>query len=145
MDWFKRYTIPGGYLIILFSIYLGLDLENLSYLCYIKEYSTLIAGLIVISILPIGYILIILTQYLYYLKGNWNIFHIRREVWNETFKDKNHKSELLIESKLQTYFRFLENNDSSNVEKSKWVQEFFSKRVDVNQIFFICAAKRQQL
>ena len=67
MNWFQRYTIPGAYFIIWISI---ICIPNVPH-CHkvLKD----IIPLIIVAVIPLGYILLVLSRLVYYM-GLFNIF-----------------------------------------------------------------------
>ena len=122
MNWFERYGIIGIYYTILSSILLislssiNIPDENIQFIIAIG------AGLS----LPIGYILSILSQNIYYILP-WFQVH------KKTCKEINSPSilkEIHLESKLAIINR-LNCTDSKNLEQYKWLQDYIRKRWDV--------------
>ena len=123
MNWFERYGIIGIYYTTLSSILLislssiKIPIENIQIITAIG------AGLS----LPIGYILSILSQNMYYSLPEW--FQVHKKVCKEMNSTSNLK-EIHLESKLAIKAR-LTLVDDNKLENYKWLQDYIRKRWDV--------------
>ena len=138
MNWFERYSIPGLFFVTLLSILLWILFE------FNFSLSPVIIGVLITISLPVGYIIVILSQVLYYFISPWKI---HKKIWNEYLRDekdeikfgkirkiwnkfREDKSELIAEAEVTLCFRL----DSNKMKNYKWLSEWPPKRMDVMAI-----------
>lgn len=115
MNWFQRYTILGDYFLNLLFFYSILGNSYDSSFSLKRAYFQLTTGLSFLSILPIGYFLVVLSQSIYYIKNRLNIFHLHTDSRNKVY-DSDKLSKLLVESNIIVYSR-IHDTKYSNSEK----------------------------
>lgn len=127
MNWFERYAVVGGYfsLIMLANLYLS-GLVNIP-----QSNCELYTAIFIVSVLPIGYILSVLSQWLYYKGLNGIQVHkkILKDLGANYKKQLNitdNDSESNLELKMTADLRF-----SGDSEKIKYLGEFATKRWDI--------------
>lgn len=130
MNWFQRYGIPGAYfegmaILLLIIYYPSLCNEN-----DLK----LIGGVFTASFLPIGYILTMFSQCMYWLrtllfdKGP----HIRSSNKAQvSLKGATSEIKAAAYSTLNVFVPRLNKYDKDRIERHRFVQEWITKRVDV--------------
>jgi hypothetical protein len=131
MNWFERYGIPGLYFVLLVAV-----------ACYIfgPPYDTVENGMTAFEValaasLPIGYILSVTSQWLYYKVPWWQVHHkawkaAKKEVDKELLEEGE---EWWVEARANILGRWKldEEKIPKGIEKGKWLQEWFTKRFDV--------------
>ncbi len=129
MNWFERYGVVGAYFLIVISIFLIIN-QYFAQVDFEKN-GTAIIALFSFSILPVGYILAILSQLLYYYGLNGTKIH--EEIVRSLPDDSKKKLELSefdneqnIEAKMTAKFRLAENPG-----QLKNLNDFCTKRWDV--------------
>lgn len=127
MNWFERYGIVGGYFsaIIVISLYLN------QYIDLAQNGNALLVAIFVALILPIGYILSIFSQWLYYF--GWNGIQVHQEIFKELNDKCKQKlgiceadKEALLEAKITAELRLSKISDDI-----KYLARFATKRWDV--------------
>jgi len=127
MNWFERYGIPGLYFVLLVAA-----------VCYIfgppcdtVETAITAFGVAVAASLPIGYILVVTSQWLYYKVPCLQVHH---KAWKAAKKDADKElledEEWWVEARATVLGRWRISNEDK-IEKGKWLQEWFAKRFDV--------------
>ena len=126
MNWFERYGIPGFYLVLLAAV-----------ACYIfgppcdVEIAIKAFGVALAASLPIGYILVVTSQWLYYKVPCLQVHH---KAWKAAKKDADKElledEEWWVEARATVLGRWRISNEDK-IEKGKWLQEWFAKRFDV--------------
>ena len=124
MNWFERYGIIGIYYIALSSILL----KCLSSISIPDENIEIIIAIGAGLSLPIGYILSILSQNIYYILPKW--FQIHKKACEEINSLSNLK-EIHLESKLAIITRLDCPDSTPTLEQYKWLQDYTRKRWDV--------------
>jgi hypothetical protein len=130
MNWFERYGIPGLYFVLLVTI-----------LCciifgfpYCKDQRDIAIKAFVAALpasVPIGYILVIFSQLLYYKVFSW--WQVHREAWrlaNVDDEEEREDEEWWVEARATVLARWRTSNEDK-IKKGKWLQEWFAKRFDV--------------
>ncbi len=136
MNWFERYGIVGMYFLIIVSIWYvclfpeAIDIGKLTIYEIPIKY---IAGLFTFLFLPIGYIIMILSQRLYYWIPS---LHTHKKIFRKlTDKTKNkielnkEEAEWKTEAVLTYYDRMKFNN--RNEKSMEFLAPFITKRFDV--------------
>jgi hypothetical protein len=127
MNWFERYAVVGGY----FSLIMIANL-HLNQLIHIPESNNeLYAAIFIVSILPIGYILSLLSQFLYYkglngIRVHKKILKSLDENYKKKLKISDNDSESELELKMTANLRLSRNSD-----KIKYLGVFATKRWDI--------------
>jgi hypothetical protein len=126
MNWFERYGIPGLYFVLLVAT-----------ACYIfgppcdKDTAIQIFIAALSASLPIGYILVVTSQWLYYKVPCLQVHH---KAWKAAKKDADKElpedEEWWVEARATVLGRWRISNED-RIEKGKWLQEWFAKRFDV--------------
>jgi len=129
MNWFERYGIPGLYFVLLVAT-----------ACYIfgppcdKDTAIQIFIAALSASLPIGYILVVTSQWLYYKVPCLQVHH---KAWKAAKKDADKElpedEEWWVEARATILGRWKldEEKIPKGIEKGKWLQEWFTKRFDV--------------
>jgi len=124
MIWFERYGIPGTYCVILFiiifSLFLGSPLKHIT----INN----ILGFAILGSIPVGYILVIISQLLYYKFPKWPL-RVHSISWNNVCNEEI--DELCAEAKITIFSRV---EGRQKTEQGRWIQDWFTKRFDVMSI-----------
>lgn len=136
MNWFQRYGIPGAFFYGLIFVLL-----YLYYPCKINQFKEIIEKIIVpftlLTFLPVGYLISILQQILYYkclgihkkaiIESNFDIYKYYNEL---NFK----KNELIIEALSVLYTTGINVNKIIKIDELKFRQEWISRRMDILSI-----------
>jgi hypothetical protein len=129
MNWFERYGIPGLYFVLLVAA-----------ACYIfghpcdKDTAIKIFAAALSASVPIGYILVIVSQMLVYCdKIPW--WRVHRKAWEKAKghvdKDQHEDKEWWVEAHATILGRWRYFDKNNKLEAAKWLQEWFTKRFDV--------------
>ena len=117
MNWFERYGIPGIYFVLLLAVLYWIFFGTPPI-----QYDTLaVIGVALSASIPLGYILVICSQFLYYTISPWRVHH---KAWGE----KN-KKEWWVEAEVTILARLECTEDQ--VDRGRWIQDWFIKRFDV--------------
>lgn len=120
MNWFERYGIPGIYFVLLLAVFYWI----ISGCLPIHDLAAFGAALSVS--IPLGYILVILSQFLYYTISPWQV-HLK--AWENAGEKAEKRKEWWVETEATILDR-LECHENK-VEKGRWIQDWFMKRFDV--------------
>ena len=123
MNWFERYGIPGIYFGML-SVEIHFALVGLP----IYDKAAVIIGAVVMGSVPIGYVLVVASQVLYYRFG---FLQVHRPAWNAVV-NKWEKREWKVEADSTVPIRWRIGHERS--DQGRWMQEWFMKRFDVLSI-----------
>lgn len=150
MNWFERYGIVGTFFVAMTAVwFFGLFPDSFVLLKQNSEFLVLvkyIAGFLIFAFLPIGYLIVILGQWVYYRqRGIWMRIHCR--YWDDLHKDI--KKEILDrekldmekdlsqdeqndEAKIEAVITYYDRTSSSlDVDTNKYLSAFGTKRYDV--------------
>jgi hypothetical protein len=124
MNWFERYGIPGFYFVLLvaafYYIIFGPPCD--------QDIILTALGIALSASLPIGYILVIFSQRLFYCdRFPWRV---HSEAWKAAKNDADIGKEWWVEAEATILGRW-KCSDKDKIEKGKWLQEWFAKRFDV--------------
>ena len=122
MNWFERYAIPGIYSVLLFAILYGMFRE----ISLKGDAAVAIFGAALSVSIPLGYILVVLSQRLYYWIHRWQVFS---PAWSEAGKGEERGAEWRVEAEAAILARVRANKDG--VEWGRWIQDWSMKRFDV--------------
>ena len=126
MNWFERYAIPGIYFV---SLLVAFYLIIFGFPCEKQTIVTAFAAAISLSV-PVGYILTIISQRIYYWLPRSCQLH--SNAWYHEAKNQpksKRMSEEIVEAKVAVLGRWKIKSDKS--DKGRWLQEWFTKRMDV--------------
>jgi hypothetical protein len=138
MNWFERYSIPGGYFIIhtLFWLYLINSKILLLFCCNFPQ--EIIIALIGVSILPIGYIITIFQQVLYFIIPFMGLIRAAKKCLDPKRQGKYGSISEIIkktvhEPELEAHYSFhlVFGLDPTKLDKLKYFQEWSRKRMNV--------------
>lgn len=130
MNWFERYGIPGLYFVLLVAAACYI----LGPPCDTEEIAMTAFGGTLAASLPIGYILLVTSQWLYYKVPWWQVHH---KAWKVAKKDTDKElpedGEWWVEARATILGRWKldEEKIPKGIEKGRWLQEWFAKRFDV--------------
>ncbi|MDD5130760.1 MAG: hypothetical protein PHS66_06935 [Candidatus Omnitrophica bacterium] len=149
MNWFERYGIVGMFFIAMicmwgFCLFSEPSFILLNQIYQDKGFATLIVGFFGLLFLPIGYIIVIFEQLIYYRLNIWKKVHYH--YWNELPESKQKgiialekidnknwfpKVEEKSEDELESLLAYYDRMHMANVENNKFLSIFASKRYDV--------------
>jgi hypothetical protein len=131
MNWFERYGIPGFY----FALLVAAACYVFGPPCDTVETAIKAFGVALAASLPFGYILVIISQLLYYKVPWWQV---HRKAWKAAKKEVDKElleegEEWWVEARATILGRWKldEEKIPKGIEKGKWLQEWFAKRFDV--------------
>jgi hypothetical protein len=145
MNWFERYGIPGAYFVLL--------LATLSVICwadslvqYFECHPQLLTGVAALGAaasIPIGYLLAIISQVLYYTPLSW-FWKVHRPAWKWAWNNRSdrerkpnerkprHASEWHVEADVTFVARWKHHyKGEDGLKRSEFMQQWFAKRSDV--------------
>jgi len=129
MRWFQRYGIPGGYFLLVLTLWM-----LVFYPCRITEIKNdggiNLVGITAISFIPIGYCLSVLAQFLYLIipkLGTVGIAINQSKVFTDESKN-NLKKEHLKE--VHSLFYVIKNGENK-IEQQKMLQNWVANRNDI--------------
>jgi len=122
VNWFERYGIPGFYFIFLPAIFYWIIFGFPS--TQQNGLAALALGVAFSASIPLGYILVIFGQLIYYKISPWRV---HREAWKKAGIG-GEKEEWLVEANATILARL---ECSGKIERGRWLQEWFMKRFDV--------------
>lgn len=142
MNWFERYGIVGAYFVMLVSLWV--KVLSAPFKFEPNEY-TLIAAILTISFVPLGYIISILSQRIYYSPQSWwrSLFgggtQIHQQIIKSVTEEKKKNLEISgvpdeadCETSLTSYTRL--SLDKDCLESRKYLATFATRRWDVLSI-----------
>ena len=130
MNWFERYGVIGAYFLIM--ILLLLHINQYFQLADLRGTGTLMVGLLGFSILPIGYLVGIFSQWIYYTgRGGTQIHKEVIKYLDEKCKTRLKLLDSDTESKLETKLTAEYRLSCESSDKLKYLGIFATKRWDV--------------
>jgi hypothetical protein len=132
-NWFERYSITGTYFVIITALWLY------SITAYTDIGQSQYVGIMIISILPLGFIIANFSGWLYYHTGQFRrniIYHpqiLKQVAQDLPLEDLKNQSEFAIETELTIRFRLSipEGQNPGILERIKWYSDVAAKRWDI--------------
>jgi len=131
MNWFKRYGIVGANFLFVVTLWF----KSISSFSLTKGQETLVVALFTFTFLPIGYLLSVISQFLYYKKLSGHCMHqkfIKNDLDDSIRQKLNlenmYSEEIIAESILTCRLRL---DDTNNLDRIKYLAEQVTKRFDV--------------
>jgi hypothetical protein len=142
MNWFARYSIPGGYFIVHTFCWLYLINPDILLLLHRKLSPEISIALVGVALLPMGYIITVSQQALYLMIPFMGLIRAaRKEVESKTAKKLRNPSNIwgksVCESELEAHYSFRlvfglgKNKNDHKLNRLIYFQDWSRKRMDV--------------